>query len=365
MRRLLAVLALLAVGCASTPLGPVLVQGGNGSIIALDIGGDAVTIRNPEEGVRVAQPTWSPGGQMAAWTEIETGGAVIAMGNADRQRRLETDTAPFYYYWSPDGSRLAYLGNAADGSGISLGMVDVAGGTQRTVDSGAPYFFDWRIDSSALAIHVANRLLAILDLEGNRSPIAVDTGPFQAPAFLPDGRIVVITADHFLAAVSATGDVTRLAPVAGLGLFAVGGGGELVAFSDNSTGPVLGELRTVPVTGGPVTVVDPGPVAGFEWDPTGSKLLYFTFDVEAAQLIPNVAEGGEITRYPGFVPGTLFLSQYLPFWDQYSRSLTLWSAEGDAFLLPAAGDGILFQRLDGDPPQRLVGGVFASWLPEQ
>ena len=54
-------------------------------------------------------------------------------------------------------------------------------------------------------------------------------------------------------------------------------------------------------------------------------------DREARALTPRVWDGEDTVVFPSFLPSRVWLVQYLPFWDQYSRSLTLWSPAGDAF----------------------------------
>jgi hypothetical protein len=242
-------------------------------------------------------------------------------------------------------------------------MVEVADGSATLVDGGAPYYFDWQPDGERLAIHVAGRVLAFLAVDGTRTEIPVATGRFQAPAFLPDGRLVVLTAGppQSLSVVDESGEITNLAPVEGVSMFVPTTAGDRIAYTDVSLEDGRGELRAVSTSGGEPHVVDPGPVAGFAWDTTGTRLLYFTVDLEAQELIPKVWDGTGATTYPGFSPSATFITEYLPFWDQYSRSLTLWSPEGDAFVVPNASDRILVQRLGEDSPSDVGAGVFATW----
>ena len=357
---------LVAVACSSSSaLGPLLVQSAQGGVSALALDGTASPLLAETAGVQVRQPTWSPDGRLAVWTELEAAAMTtsIAMGDETNQRRIEVPTAPFYYSWSPASDRLAYLGNAPDGQGVALGMVDVAAGSASLVDGGAPYYFDWQPDGERLAIHVAGRVLAFLSIDGTRTEIPIATGRFQAPAFLPDGRLVVLTAGppQALSVVDSAGEITNLAPVEGVSMFVPTADGDRIAYTDVSVEDGRGELREVSTSGGEPQVVDPGPVAGFVWNTAGTRLLYFTIDLEAQELIPNVWDGSEITRYPGFSPSATFITEYLPFWDQYSRSLTLWSPEGDAFVIPNASDRILVQRLEEDSPADVGAGVFATW----
>jgi TolB protein len=359
----------LAACTEATPLPPLLVLGSDFSVRAVDEAGVALDLLTGDPNVVANQPTWAPDGRLAVWTEIDraTGVASIAMGNAESQRRMTGDTAPYFYAWSPNGERVSYLGNAPDGSGVAMGMIDVAAGTARLVDSGSPYFLDWAPDSSRLAVHTANSDLAYVDLEGNRAPIDVESGLFQAPAFLPDGRLLIARAAPEPGITVLDGTASPLVvAVEGVTFFAPSGDGNLVAFSDNSKGDALGSLSVVALGGGETLQVSGGPVVAFQWSPHDNRLLFITVDFEALKLVPGVWDNGEVTTFEPLVPTSVFIRDYLPFWDQYSRVLTLWSSDGTEFALPAddaEGGGIQIYDVATGTNRRLIDGTFASWRP--
>jgi TolB protein len=71
------------------------------------------------------------------------------------------------------------------------------------------------------------------------------------------------------------------------------------------------------------------------------------------------------TRLLGaFVPSPLFLTQYLPFFDQYARSHRLWSPSSDALVLPALDDAgvptLVTFGVDGSATP-LVPGDLPAW----
>jgi TolB protein len=363
---LIALLALVA--CSQTPpLPPLLVLGGDSSIKVVDEEGTALDLLTPDARIAANQPTWAPDGRLAVWTEIDrsNGEARIAMGDDRSQRRLDGGTAPFFYAWSPDGEHISYLGNAPDGSGVAMGLVDVAAGTAGLVDSGAPYYLDWSPDSARLAVHVGNQDLAFVDLDGNREDIEIETGFFQAPAFLPDGRLVIARAgdEPGLALVEA-GESVLLTSLDAVTSFAPDPAGNRVAYTDNTDAVALGSLFIVGVDGSdPITVTE-GPVVAFQWAPTGDRLLFINLDVEALNLVPSVWDDGTITEFEALIPTSVFLNDYLPFWDQYARVLSVWSGEGDQFALPVAdpnGGGIQIYDVASGTNRRLIDGTFASW----
>jgi TolB protein len=360
-------LLLIAACTPSAPLPPLLVLGDDYSIKAVDGVGAALDLLPADSNLVANQPTWAPDGRLAVWTEIDrtTGESTIAMGDADSQRRIDGDTAPFFYAWSPDGQHVSYLGNAPDGSGVAMGIVDVSAGTASLIDSGSPYYLDWSPDSSRLAVHIANADMAYVDLEGNRQPIDIESGRFQAPAFLSDGRLLVARSGSEPGIVVLDGDQESLvASVTGVTFFTPTDDGSQLAFSDNSTGDVLGSLSVVRMDGGEPRSVTDGPTIAFQWSPQGNRLLFITIDFEASRLVPQVWEDGEVTGFEPLVPTAVFVSQYLPFWDQYSRVLTLWSSAGDEFALPVDdpnGGGIQIYDVASGTNRRLIDGTFASW----
>ncbi|HUO46790.1 MAG TPA: hypothetical protein VM470_08155 [Acidimicrobiia bacterium] len=332
---------------------------------AVDLDGEALSLEAGGAGVQSLQPTWSPDGRLAVWTAIDAAASEfsIRMGDSDNQRRIEAPTAPFFYYWNPEAETVAFLGNAPGQEGVALGTIDVASGRAVLIDGGAPYFFDWDPGGDRLAIHVASRVLAFVDLEGNRTEIPVATGQFQTPEFLPDGRLLIVQEGppQALAAVSEEGGVVTLAEIAGISMFSADSAGERIAYTDSGGGQGLGELHVFDFQSGGAVQVDAGPVAGFEWDPSGRRLLYFAVDIERRQLLPRVWDDAGTVDFPGFVPSVPFLTQYLPFWDQYARSLSLWSPAGDAFVIPDGNGQLLVQHLDQPEPENVTPGIFASW----
>ena len=69
------------------------------------------------------------------------------------------------------------------------------------------------------------------------------------------------------------------------------------------------------------------------------------------------------------VPTTIFASSYLPFWDQYSRSHTLWAPDGSAYAYSGQDDrgqpAIWVQSIGVDTgPNNVAGGDVVFWSPK-
>ena len=79
-----------------------------------------------------------------------------------------------------------------------------------------------------------------------------------------------------------------------------------------------------------------------------------------------VWDGSETAEFPGLHPNAGLPQRVPPFWEQYSRGMTLWSPAGDAFAYPAAGadgDQILVQRVDATEPAVAGPGTVVAWSP--
>lgn len=372
----------LLVSCTASPaLPPLLVVTNDNAVTAISPEGETVELVAADPNRLVSQATWGPDGRLAVWTEVDiaAGDAMIAMGDSEGQRRIDGGTAPFFYSWSPEGTHVAYLGNSPDGAGVAMGLVDVSAGTARLVDSGAPYYLDWAPDGSRLAVHVDSTFLGFVDLEGTRTPLATVPGLFQAPQFLDDGRLLVATGgdSQGVALWEESGEPLLIAPTTGGTFFSASPDGALLAFTDTADAPILGSLSVMaipsrgegalpPDGGGEAQIVSGDSVVAFEWSPSGERLLFMTVNEEGTALIPQVWEANSVEAYEELLPTGEMISQYLPFWDQYSRVLTLWSPNGDRFVLPVDaenGGSIMVYDVESGDTTRVSGGRFASWAP--
>jgi WD40 repeat protein len=361
----------LLVSCTSSPaLPPLLVVTDDHAVNAISTEGETVELVAADPNRRVSQATWAPDGRLAVWTEVDAsaGEAVIAMGNSEGQRRIDGGTIPFFYAWSPGGDRVAYLGNSPDGAGVSMGLVDVAAGTARLVDNGAPYYLDWAPDGSRLAVHVDSTFVGFVDLDGNRTPLTTVAGLFQAPQFLDDGRLLLATGGDLqgVALSEDSGEPVVIAPITGGTFFSASANGAMLAYTDTANAPILGSLSVVPIEGGEPESVNEDGVVAFEWSPSGEQLLFMTVNAEGTALIPQIWEAGSVEMYEELLPTQEMISSYLPFWDQYSRVLTLWAPDGASFVLPVDGENggsiVVYDVASGDTT-RVSGGRFASWAP--
>ena len=80
--------------------------------------------------------------------------------------------------------------------------------------------------------------------------------------------------------------------------------------------------------------------------------------------VVDVADGKQ-RLLTSFKPTDLFVTQFLPYFDQYALSHRIWSPAGDAVVLPMVEAGgreaVYVVPTDGRPLQRLVDGSMAFW----
>lgn len=359
-----------------------------GRIVALDsaayvvdaTGGDRTDI---PEAVAGSQPTWSPDGTTVAFAAFDeaTGPAIgIAEPGADATF-IEAPFAPFYFHWSPDGSQLAFLGNGPSGL-VELGFADLVAGTAARIDRGTPYYFDWSPDSSRIFSHAGVADTRLVGVDGEIVDVADDAGLYQAPQWTSGGVLQQVTVpatlsarglrlrqdtDQALVLGPPGGESERLLTLEGLGAFE--SNGRDIAFTDsaNPTTIVRGPLNVL--AGGETVLISEVGVIAFEWSPDGSRLLFL--EVLSSGSIPQaqwvVWERGDRIEFEAFTPSLTSVSAYFPFWDQYARSLTLWSPDGRAFVYSALDtetgrSDIFVQRVQADAPASRIGpGTWASW----
>lgn len=368
----LAVAAVLLAACSAPPPsatgGRLLVTTARDGVVLLDPAtGDAEVLLADDERSGPLQPTSSPDGSRVAWS---TGGAAAAVWSEGGVEEFETPFVPFYFAWSPDSRLLALLGNDPAGAGVAGVVLDPADGRVSTLDAAASFFLAWHPDGDRMAVHLGAERLSLLEAGGGQLPLDLPAGPYQAPDWLDDGRLVAITPSNGASALVAVrpgrDPEETLADVSGAAVFAVSPAGGRIALLEGSpqAGVTVGRLTVVPAGGGEAIVVSERPVAAFQWSPSGDLLLFLWVDVENRQFVPEVWDGEERRAYPGFAPTAALLAEYLPFWGQYLRSLSLWATDGSAFAYPAAGpEGgrILVQRLTEEAPEEVGSGEFVAW----
>ena len=358
---------------------PVLVDGRTGGgITVLGPGAERNALYVERADGFLAQPTWSPDGRLVAFSRASSTESwlVIGPGTGGTLAAYETPFVAFYIHWSPDGRFVAMLG-AAD-SQVSLAILDLDTGMVEIVDSALSYYFHWSPDSSRLLTHLDNSRLQIIDpASGEITPVATFDfvwSAYQAPSWMPDGRSIMYVRpagnqseeppDELVIHDLESGQIDVIATGAGFFAFAVSPDGTQVAYSlHNLARPT--SMYLVEPGGGQVAEVDAPNTVAWQWSPDSRKILLLGIN-EESRLSMDVYEDGAITAYPAITPSDNFLRSYIPFWNQYGHSHTLWAPDSSAFVYTAADRGdpyVLLQPLEEERPVLLGAGSMAVFAP--
>ncbi len=371
--------------------GSLVIISETGDLLVADKGRLSVAVPAPDNGI-ITQPTWGPDAGLLAYSLLDQSGPwlVITDGAGDELERISTPFVPFYLYWSPDGALVGALGAGPSGA-VEFGVGDVGSGTFTSLSAGRAFFFDWSPVNPEIVSHAAPERLATVTVDGTETPLPTAPGSFQAPEWTPDGRSVILAISvapdganargGWLFGISAgaqTGDqevvlidleterVTTLVTYGTQIAFDLSPDGRKLAYTVAlaSGSAFVGPLDVLDLESGETERITGEPVLGFEWSPAGNALLYLSATPDN-RLHWSVTSGGEQTTYSPQPPTEMFFLQYLPFWSQYARSMTLWAPDGSAFvyplLTPEGEQEIWVQPLDADEPVFISTGIFAGW----
>jgi hypothetical protein len=380
---MIVILALVAAACSGgTESGGdsrLAIVDQDGNLVIHAAGGELVTtLTDPGGEATIFQPVWS-GPESVVFVE-QVGGAgplVVAGIDGNEQRRVDFATAPFYVYPRPggDGSAdIVALRNHLEG-GLAAEVIH-DDGSVTVLEGGFPFFFTWT-DAGSVVAHLESSSVDVV--YPNPAPIAARPGAFGAPGSRGDDVVLV----------RSSGPVSNLTLVAGeesTDLATVRGPVHLVVGADRvavrsiaqegAPGGIEARAQTIPtlvpdalaVVGlddGTVEIVATEGVVAFFWDPDGGRLLHLVTGDEA-ELSWKVWEDGVVTDYASFVPEPAWFSTFLPFFDQYAQSMSLWSPDGGAFAFPGSvggESGVWVQHLDQASPERISSGSWVSWGP--
>ncbi len=347
-------------------------------------------------------PTWSPDSKSLTFfsisgsSEADLTSAIYVVDDDGKNKveafTLDDGSRPIYLSWSPDSANISFIATIPGGDGLTLNMVPAAGGEATLLDTGAPYYWDWRPDGSGMMIHAGGARnadptarLSFLNLTDGvvEDGLLLKPSPFQSPAFSPDGAQVLLAAEndegsHALLLTDLLGGIeTEIATFDTSVAFSWSPDGKRVAYI-NSNDPtyIVGKLNFVELSDPATTVeADQEDIIAFYWSPDSKKAAYFvpvqTDDGSGGTLLylkMYVADvtTGKSTLLWTFVPTQEFIQTILYF-DQYSRSATIWSPDSQNLVIPMffpdenAAAIILVPATGNLQPRLLQEGTMAFW----
>lgn len=361
--------------------------------------------------VRYDLPTWSPQDRRLAFMRVSAvqGGGLTASvlvasaeaGDPVEVFRSSTDI-PIYLYWSPDGGWISFLTGGIGGGPLALRVAPAAGGEVSIVDTGRPYYWAWSPRERSIFAHVGGSAgdgagqarLSFLSLDEPVTEVglAQEPGMFQAPAFSPDGQSLLFATDlesgaGGLMLATAAGEVRSVvAEFPGAVAFAWAPQGHKVAYiASRAPGQILpGDLYILDLEDpeNPVQIdTEAEAVVAFFWAPDGERLAYLVpviygpedagqqSDIPVSQILLALyvadARGSSAKLLATFRP-TQAMLQIIPFFDQYQRSATIWSPDGNYLVISSVigteGEGVFLVPSSGSiEPRYLVDGRLAFW----
>lgn len=381
-----------------------------------DLDGDAVEIEVPGEPVFYFQ--WSPDGQLVAFLRNAVNGAGIELSVIAAAEGGVTGVGvsqPFFIHWAPtDEPTLgAHIGSAQV---VLIEGALLAGDTTQPevlLEPTATFSVPFWIDDSTLLVAAEAGIVALDAASGDTTPIVAASsatpGRFQM-VLSPDGTRLAYQAvglpaseiDEAALALdsndsdSETGDADSGAGAdetgdadsgAGEDEADADGGADETGDADAGAGADEGAdterpeaveaesgLVVVDLVTWETEVVSAETALSWEWSADGERLAWLvpvqSATRRAAQWRFWSADGTDLEPTPAYEPSASVLSAYLPFFEQYSASITGWSPDGSAFAFAGriddetlgAGSSIWVQLLGPDPTTvRVADGDMVTW----
>ncbi len=397
---------------------------GNGRIAFITQGGEIATISPDGENLRTLTatdkrfqfPAWSPDGLHIAAIGGNRGGSGVYLvrdidGTDEPDERYFSRTqGPIYLYWSPDSSQLSFIANHT-GNDLALYLTSVDGEPDsRVLSTGSPFYWNWFSSGEKMLIHSGgvgeNARLALLDVTGESGDEMIAApGFFQAPAVSANGRFWAYAEEQegglsWLTVWDRETDNMERRRHAGLIAMGWSPTADQLAVISGSpeTTDFFGPLRVLDLGTGEEQMITQDMVLSFFWSPDGRYLAYISVsgmnnDVQVQNVqeakknvaaktavfpttpvqqddshlfqlhVVNVATG-ENRLLAQYTPTFVFLSQFLPYFDQYAHSHRVWSPDSSAVVLPMRIDArnrIVVVPIDGSPYKAIASGDMPFW----
>lgn len=363
------------------------------------------------EGVRrwYTSPTWSARGRRLAFVRFDQladgsiRGAILTTDRASRNPQVVWESgelAPVYLYWSPDSRWISVLSQRSAEGGMELGLVDPAGKlSYKPLDTGLPLYWAWDPGNRFMLAHVGGGTasggrLTLLDIRDGTQKRNFNVSPtrFQSPQVSPDGQRMLYVDSESGSAQLVLRDIEGpgldvLKTVSGSAFFSFSRDGRRVAVMESPT-PQLsadGTLRVLVTRRSERSVeLDDPSVIAFFWAPNSRQIAYLilvspaelqqllvepVFAADPEQLYVHLqvmdVRSGDSWNVATF-PITRGSLSTLQFFDQYNRSGSIWSPDGNWLVFSAVArggfPGIYLGSASGNlKPRFVTRGDLGAW----
>lgn len=369
-----------------TKSGLIAFIGLDGNITTTDQAGAQVTQLTVDAGSRdgvrrwYTGPAWSARARRLAFVkfdQLSDGKIYSSVLTTDRgsfKPRViweSSELSPIYLYWSPDGKWISLLSQRAGSEPrFELGIIDPAGKlSYKPMDTGLPLYWAWDPENRFMLAHVGGSTnsggrLTLLNIKGETKKRNFNVQPtrFQSPAVSPDGERMLYVDSGSGSAQLVLRDIEGpgldvLKTVSGSAFFSFSRDGRRVAIMESST-PQLsadGTLRVFQPDRLQRSVeLDEPSVIAFFWAPNSRQIAYLIpMSSDRLQIEPEFAsdpgqvyihlrvmdvrsgESWAVATYP-ITKSSLSNLQYF---DQYTRSGSIWSPDGNWLVFSAITRG--------------------------
>ena len=270
----------------------IAVVDNEGALATMDDRGGSI-VAHPVDGVAFEFPAWSPDGSRVAAIGNGTneGGVYVFDGRGVTAGEpaviyRSAEQTPFYLYWTLDSRQVTFLTTELEGLALRIAPAD-GGAPGAIIRNGAPLYWDWSGLEHVL-VNVGgggpDAYLGEIGLDGVADPPTERRpGAFRAPVVSHDGshRAYVIATDGGSEAIvvrSRDGAVRHEIPIPGtaaIGFEPEGGNVAFIAPSVPGPSPgglPIGPLRLVDVATGAVRTLLDGSIVAFFWSPDSKTI---------------------------------------------------------------------------------------------